>query len=549
MPRKRINISIKRRIYLSFSLLVVLFIISGIVTNITLQENRKMSDRLTEVIHPSLASLDDFRKTIIESKMYTSNWVFLRSKEDDKQLLKKLHSKDYPELKARLIRQSSQWSMPEQIDSINAAIKRFEDLLVVSQQIMSSLDDFDDYDDPVIKLEAESIIEEKIFPGTAALMTSVDAIHRNGLMIRAKESAKLEKSSSRLRMLLVSLGIAVICLAIFLSLYMTRVIIAPIKQINKMINDLGSGILGKIDHNTKDDEIGSMVRSVNKLSDGLKATADFAHEVGLRNFNMPFQPLSDEDTLGKALVTMRQNLKLSDANLELQNRELERKNKELEQFAYVASHDLQEPLRTTSSFVELLQKQYKGKLDEKADRYISYIVQSSERMKLLISDLLTYSRIGATTETEHVDLNLLINEVIDGLGPAISETQAEITTMKLPVVKGYYAELKQLFYHLINNSIKFRKKDIAPKINLWGIQKNGTWQFACSDNGIGIAPEHSDRIFVIFQRLHTRSQYDGSGIGLSHCKKIVELHKGKIWLESEPGMGSTFYFTIQNNAH
>jgi light-regulated signal transduction histidine kinase (bacteriophytochrome) len=261
---------------------------------------------------------------------------------------------------------------------------------------------------------------------------------------------------------------------------------------------------------------------------------------------MPFKPLSDEDTLGKALVTMRQNLRISDANLETQNKELERKNKELEQFAYVASHDLQEPLRTTSSFVDLLQKQYKGQLDEKADRYMNYIIQSSERMKMLISDLLTYSRIGIQTGTDQVDLNLVLNEVLDDLRCTISETQTEITAVKLPVIKGYYSELKQLFYHLISNSIKFRKKDTPPKINVWAMQRNDSWQFGFSDNGIGIAREHGDRIFVIFQRLHTRSEYLGSGIGLSHCKKIVELHKGKIWLESEPGMGSTFYFTIPN---
>src|ERR1035437_4479334 len=229
------------------------------------------------------------------------------------------------------------------------------------------------------------------------------------------------------------------------------------------------------------------------------------------------------------------------------NIDLERKNKELEQFAYVASHDLQEPLRTTSSFVELIQKQYKGQLDEKADKYFSFIAQSSDRMKVLIKDLLDYSRIGRKKELEEVDCNIMLNEVLADLGTAINETGAEITTEQLPVVNGYLTEIKQLFQNLIINAIKFRKKTIPPQINI-SVQKiSGYWQFAFKDNGIGIAKENNERIFIIFQRLHTRNEYEGSGIGLSHCKKIVEQHKGRIWVESAPGEGSTFHFTISQN--
>src|ERR1035437_369012 len=242
-----------------------------------------------------------------------------------------------------------------------------------------------------------------------------------------------------------------------------------------------------------------------------------------------------------------ESLKRSEANLEIKNKELEQKNKELEQFAYVASHDMQEPLRTTSSFVELIQKQYKGQLDERADKYLSFIAQSSDRMKVLIKDLLDYSRIGRKKELEEVDCNIMLNEVLADLGTAINETGAEIKTEQLPVVNGYLTEIKQLFQNLIINAIKFREKTIPPQINI-SVQKiSGYWQFAFKDNGIGIAKENNERIFIIFQRLHTRNEYSGSGIGLSHCKKIVELHKGRIWVESAPGEGSTFHFTISQN--
>ncbi|MEO8765660.1 MAG: PAS domain S-box protein [Ginsengibacter sp.] len=248
-------------------------------------------------------------------------------------------------------------------------------------------------------------------------------------------------------------------------------------------------------------------------------------------------------------ITERKNaedtLRISEINLELKNTQLEQKNIELEQFAYIASHDLQEPLRTTSSFVKLLQKRYHGSFDPKADKYFAYILEASERMKVLIKNLLDYSKIGNKKELEQVDCNNTLQNVLADVGIAISETGAQIKFEKLPVIKGYATELKQLFQNLVVNAIKFRKKDVPPVLDISAEKNNGYWQFAFKDNGIGIEEKYYEKIFVIFQRLHTRTEYDGSGIGLSHCKKIVELHKGKIWVESKLGEGSTFQFTIQ----
>jgi chemotaxis family two-component system sensor kinase Cph1 len=224
--------------------------------------------------------------------------------------------------------------------------------------------------------------------------------------------------------------------------------------------------------------------------------------------------------------------------------ELERKNKELEQFAYVASHDLQEPLRTTSSFIEIFKEKYMGKMDEETDTILTYISQSNDRMKVLIKDLLDYSRIGRKPVIENVNCNEIIDDVLADLSVNINESKTTILTEKLPFVRGYPTELKQLFQNLVSNSIKFRREGIDPEIRISAERNNGHWQFAVKDNGIGIEENDSERIFVIFQRLHTRSEYDGSGIGLSHCKKIVELHGGNIWVKSKPGEGSVFYFTI-----
>jgi light-regulated signal transduction histidine kinase (bacteriophytochrome) len=197
--------------------------------------------------------------------------------------------------------------------------------------------------------------------------------------------------------------------------------------------------------------------------------------------------------------------------------------------------------------VELFRKKYKGKIDERADKYLDFIVQATDRMKVLIKDLLDYSRIGRKTELQKVDCNIILSEVLADLNKAIKDVHAEIISDQLPVIKGYPTELKQLFQNLISNALKFRKIDVNPLINISAEKNNEHWTFSFKDNGIGIEERYYEKIFIIFQRLHTRNEFEGSGIGLSHCKKIVELHGGKIWVESRIGEGSTFYFTIPEN--
>ncbi len=227
------------------------------------------------------------------------------------------------------------------------------------------------------------------------------------------------------------------------------------------------------------------------------------------------------------------------------NRELEKKNKELEQFVYIASHDLREPLRTTTSFIQLFQKQYQSMLDQRGLQYLGFISQAADRMRTLIDDLLEYSKIGNHRDLQEVNCDNVIREVLADLGTAIRESGAIVNAGVLPVIQGYPTAIKQLFQNLLANGIKFRRPGIAPEISITATEVDNKWQFAFADNGIGIAPQYRERIFVIFQRLHSRKEYEGSGIGLAHCRKIVELHKGKIWVESEPGAGTTFYFTLQ----
>jgi signal transduction histidine kinase len=224
--------------------------------------------------------------------------------------------------------------------------------------------------------------------------------------------------------------------------------------------------------------------------------------------------------------------------------ELARSNAELEQFAYVASHDLQEPLRMVANYTQLLAERYRGKLDAQAEKYIHYAVDGATRMQAMIQDLLSFSRAGRTENGFHeMDLNLAVKLALENLQPAIKESGAVVKYGGLPMIKAHRTQIVQLFQNLIGNAIKFRDER-APVIEFGAEEKDGQWIFSVRDNGIGIAAEHVEIVFAIFQRLHTRSEYPGNGIGLAICKKIVERHGGKIWVESEEGKGSTFRFTL-----
>lgn len=363
--------------------------------------------------------------------------------------------------------------------------------------------------------DAEMRLISQVFVKAYSLTDDINRLH---------ESVKKKAASAQNRGAVI---VVVFIVGGILSIIINSAIIG--RTLAKRIAALGKGVeligAGDLDHRIAaegDDELADLALASNEMAAKLKAS------------------YTSIDNLQREITERRRvEDKLNETLADLQ-----RSNKDLEQFAYVASHDLQEPLRMVASFTQLLAERYENQLDEKAQKFIHYAVDGAVRMQMLINDLLAYSRIGTRVKPlELVDAHAVLGEAVKNLKMNIEEAKAIITNDELPEVRADASQLAQLFQNLIGNAVKFRGAGL-PHIHVSARAEGREWLFSIKDNGIGIDQQYADKIFVIFQRLHTREEYPGSGIGLAICKKIVERHGGRIWFESEPGKGATFYFTI-----
>ncbi|WP_214327675.1 sensor histidine kinase [Nonomuraea sediminis] len=284
----------------------------------------------------------------------------------------------------------------------------------------------------------------------------------------------------------------------------------------------------------------AVLKPLKQLTEQVRAVAagDFDHRLDV---DRP----AELAELSSHIDSMRRRILTGWRHAEEQSDELRRSNGELEQFAYVASHDLQEPLRKVASFTQMLEQRYGEQLDDRARQYISYAVDGAKRMQGLINDLLDFSRVGRVTgERVVTDTSQALATALENLSARIDDTEAVVTWHDLPEVIGNRVQLTQLFQNLVENAVKFRS-ELPPRISIAARQVDGMWEFSCSDNGIGVEPKYADRIFLIFQRLHPRDVYPGTGIGLALCRKIVEYHGGQLWLDREAeGPGATFRWTL-----
>lgn len=356
------------------------------------------------------------------------------------------------------------------------------------------------------------------------------------------------------RALLFSSG-AILVIALLLGILHSRRITQPIGALVAWTKRIAAGDLSSQVAISSSDELGELARSFNQMGNDVRRLMQQEKQHATESANAAFTERRRAEEL--QIV----NQKMEQANVDLQNEiaerkraegelhttnvELTRSNAELEQFAYVASHDLKEPLRMVTNYTQLLAKRYDGKLDESADEFIGFIVHGVKRMAGLIEDLLAFSRVTReATRIEPIDCAKIVEVARNNLVLAIQETGAVVTSQDLPTVMGDATLLGQLFQNLIDNAVKFRKKDEPPRVAISAQRKDDTWVFAVRDNGIGLEQQYAERIFVIFQRLEAGNESPGTGIGLAICKKIVEHHDGRIWVESTLGQGSTFYFTL-----
>ena len=347
-------------------------------------------------------------------------------------------------------------------------------------------------------------------------------------LITEVEQAEVYAPIYDLQRIIILIGIGVALLAAQVGWLMARSITKPVKRLIEDAGEIGRGNLDYSVATGGRDEIGQLSRAFSRMAKGLKET------------------VVSRDILTAEVAERtkaQQSLQESEERLKNMVSELERSNAELQRFAYVASHDLQEPLRMVSSYTQLLEKRYKDKLDANAHDFINFAVDGAKRMQNLIDDLLAFSRVGthgkpfALTNMEDV-----WQAAVDNLQVAIKKARAKVTHDPLPTLMADEGQLVQLLQNLIGNAIKFHGKEL-PAVHVSAVLKNNEWIFSVGDNGIGIESQYFERIFLVFQRLY-REEYPGTGAGLAIAKRIVERHNGRIWLESQPGKGSTFYFSI-----
>jgi signal transduction histidine kinase len=380
--------------------------------------------------------------------------------------------------------------------------------------------------EPVIRAAARSpeaaqpLLDDRARQRFDQLRASVETLQQSILTLRNEVTASVRRTGNILVVLLILAAVVVLVTGVALVVSLRRLVIGPVTTLAGQVRAVAGGDYQREIEKVGPPELARLAGDIDAMRERIAADLAEVREA-------------------------RTRIEWVNSQLEKQAAELVRSNRDLEQFAYVASHDLQEPLRKVASFCQLLQRRYAGQLDERADQYIAFAVDGAQRMQRLINDLLAFSRIGRlTTGFTEVDLDRVMGDVAAQTEAARQYAGGELTWSGLPVIRGEEPLLTNLLANLVGNSLKFRRPDEPPRVHVSARRVDDEWEITCRDNGIGIEPEFADKIFVIFQRLHSKDAYPGTGIGLAIVKKIVEYHGGRVWVDPEVTGGTAIRFTL-----
>jgi signal transduction histidine kinase len=436
----------------------------------------------------------------------------------------------------------------------NAAVRQLESLLVDTPKARSDLEQVVEQAEVWRTTYAEPTIAEiATGPDTQPTMTvaqgkelfdpvraTLEDLDDELNVAREDATGELESAADSVNLALLGIAIAFALVIVLLAIGLRRAAIRPVARLAEEVRLVARGDFDHLVEQSGPREVRELGADVNVMRERILSDLS-AVRVAHAELDSRTQDLERSNA---ELDTRTQDLERSNAELDTRTKDLERSNAELEQFAYIASHDLQEPLRKVASFCQLLERRYKGKLDERADQYIAFAVDGAKRMQILINDLLAFSRVGRIVrESVEVSCDAVLEQALANLADAVERTGASVESDDLPTVSAEIPLLTAVFQNLVGNAIKFRGEE-PPKVRITVRRDGGFWEFAVADNGIGIDPEYAERIFVIFQRLHNKADYPGTGIGLAMCRKIIEYHGGTIWLDTTVESGSRFCFTL-----
>lgn len=495
---------IRHKLILAFGVLILILIAEIILNQVITTRSTKTYNTLQSEINPTISLLNHYESINKELHQLVNNRVNGDNKISTTNRLKGIFEVElnYIESELNLIR--------EKLPQGSTDIILVDQLITDTKALLLSVEKFRDIlnsknNKYTSQKAAKSIFDHELTDLNLSINKNIDLLNLNYKRAFESYSNELANNLKSVSRIILFTGIFGILLALIITIQITYSISTPIHKLKVAALQMSRGNLDKRVQLKGKDELTELGNSFNRMAVSLK-----------KSFNKQ----------------------------EKQIEQIKSINKELEQFVYVASHDLQEPLRTVNSYIGLIKELYISQLDSNAIKYMTHVEEASLRMKNLIKDLLDYSKIGKEKTVTSVDLKQIIEEILTDHELIIKDTNATVVYDEMPTIFGLKVELKQLFQNLINNGLKFRKENTAPRIEISVEEQSEYWLFSVKDNGIGMDQKYFERVFIIFQRLHNKNDYQGTGIGLSICKKIVDMHKGKIWIESELEQGSTFYFTI-----